>query len=111
MLGGPVSVRKFHGVITMTIKSLTLSLCIAVTALAASPAIAQVAPEAAPEAATAAVVVKKNKPLLDATGRRLGKIFEVNSEKGYATFLPQMKNYRVPPNTNSSGHASRTFRS
>src|SRR3546814_3938042 len=51
MLGVPVSVRKFHGVITMTIKSLTLSLCIAVTALAASPAVAQVAPEAAPEAA------------------------------------------------------------
>lgn len=91
----------------MTIKSLTLSLCIAVTALAASPAIAQVTPEAAPEAATAAVVVKKNKPLLDATGRRLGKIFEVNSEKGYATFLSQMKIYRVPLNTISSGNDGR----
>src|SRR3546814_15081290 len=83
----PGSVRKCECVIKMPCKALTLTFGIAVTALAASPAIAQVTPEAAPEAATAAVVVKKNKPLLDATGRRLGKIFEVNSEKGYATFL------------------------
>ncbi len=48
------------------------------------------------DAPAAAVQVRKNQTIVDATGRVLGKVYEVNAERGFVTFMAQMKIYRVP---------------
>ncbi|OJY53863.1 hypothetical protein [Sphingomonas sp. 67-41] len=42
------------------------------------------------------VQARKNQVLIDADGRNLGKVKEVNSAAGYVTFTSNMKLYRVP---------------
>lgn len=81
----------------MKFKFSAISLC-----LAAGVLTAPLAAQSNSEPAAASVMVKKNKILVDANGRRLGKIFEVNPGKGYASFILQMKTYRVPLKTITS---------
>ncbi|MES2289099.1 MAG: hypothetical protein V4530_05120 [Pseudomonadota bacterium] len=73
-------------------KMLTLALTISVFLSASAPALA------APEMSTAPteLQIKKNQVLVDAEGRVLGKVYEVNSSRGMVTFTVQMKMYRVP---------------
>jgi hypothetical protein len=68
-------------------------------ALLATPIIAQ-ATDQAPPAAT--LDLKRNKTLIDADGRVLGKIYEINAAKGVVTFMAQMKVYQLPVSTLSS---------
>lgn len=48
------------------------------------------------DAPAAAVQVRKNQTIIDANGRVLGKVYEVNAERGFVSFMSQMKIYRVP---------------
>ena len=48
------------------------------------------------EASVAAVVAKKSQTIVDADGRVLGKVAEINTPGGFVTFTAQMKVYRVP---------------
>lgn len=48
------------------------------------------------DAPAPAVQVKKNQTIADAEGRVLGKVYEVNAERGVVTFRSQMKIYRIP---------------
>ncbi|PKP95060.1 MAG: hypothetical protein CVT77_00170 [Alphaproteobacteria bacterium HGW-Alphaproteobacteria-16] len=50
----------------------------------------------AQEAPAATVAVKKSQTIIDADGRVLGKVYEVNTAGGFVTFTAQMKVYRVP---------------
>jgi len=73
-------------------KSLTF-LCAAV--MLAAPAYAALAQQ---ESDTA-VVAKKKQTIIDADGRVLGKVYEVDNEGGFVTFTAQMKVFRVPLST------------
>ena len=72
--------------------------CLCAAALFAAPMQA-LAAQAEP---AAAVAVKKNQTIVDADGRVLGKVYEVNSAGGFVTFTAQMKVYRVPISTLSA---------
>lgn len=69
--------------------------CMCAAVLFAAPTQAWAA-QAAPAAAIAA---KKNQTIIDADGRVLGKVYEVNDAGGFVTFTAQMKVYRVPIST------------
>lgn len=79
-------------------------LCAAV--LLGSPVAVLAATESAanePAAAAAAPPeVKRNATLVDADGKTLGKVYEVNAGKGVVTFMAKMKVYQLPINTLSS---------
>lgn len=75
-------------------KKMTFSLLAAAAVLAAP--VSAYAMQDAPGAVAAAVAVKKNQTIVDANGRILGKVFEVNAERGFVSFMSQMKIYRVP---------------
>ena len=57
---------------------------------------------AAQAAPAATIAVKKNQTIIDADGRVLGKVYEVNDAGGFVTFTAQMKVYRVPISTLSA---------
>jgi hypothetical protein len=48
------------------------------------------------DSAAATVQPRKNQMIVDANGRVLGKVYEVNGERGYVSFMANMKVYRVP---------------
>lgn len=70
----------------------------------AAPAAAAV-PGAVPGAVPATLDIKRNKAIIDADGRPLGKVYEVNARKGVVSFMSQMKVYQVPISTLSSDGA------
>ncbi|RYY29113.1 MAG: hypothetical protein EOP62_02045 [Sphingomonadales bacterium] len=69
--------------------SFSVLAALVVLATPVSALTAQVAP-------SSTVQVKKNQTIVDANGRVLGKVYEVNAAKGFASFMVQMKLYRVP---------------
>ena len=71
-------------------------------ALLAAPVAALATDDAKP---AATLDLKRNKTLVDADGRTLGKLYEINSGKGVVTFMSQMKVYQVPVSTLSSDGA------
>lgn len=71
-------------------------------ALLTTPIAALAADQAAP---SATLDLKRNKTLVDANGRTLGKVYEINADKSVVTFMSQMKVYQVPVSTLSSDGA------
>jgi len=71
--------------------------------LLVSPVAVLAASEAAPAAAS--LEVKRNAMLVDADGKTLGKVYEVNVGKGVVTFMAKMKVYQLPIDTLSSDGA------
>lgn len=79
-------------------------LCAAI--LLASPTTVLAATEsAANELAAAPPEVRRNATLVDADGKTLGKVYEVNAGKGVVTFMAKMKVYQLPIDTLSSDGA------
>jgi len=76
-------------------KKFAMSLCAMALMAANTTAVAQEAP-------AATVAVRKSQTIIDADGRVLGKINEVNATGGFVTFTAQMKVYRVPMATLSA---------
>ncbi|PKP93893.1 hypothetical protein DAH66_02150 [Sphingomonas koreensis] len=72
--------------------------CMCAALLFAAP-VQALAAQAAP---AATIAVKKNQTIIDADGRVLGKVYEVNDAGGFVTFTAQMKVYRVPISTLSA---------
>lgn len=74
-------------------KTMSFSLICAAALLAAPVPALALALQSAPEAT---VQIKKNQTLVDADGRVLGKVYEVNTGKGEVRFISQMRIYHVP---------------
>jgi hypothetical protein len=55
-----------------------------------------------PAPAAPTLEIKRNAVLIDADGKTLGKVYEINGGKGTVTFMTQMKVYQIPISTLSS---------
>lgn len=66
----------------------------------AAPAAAE-----APAAPAAPVKAKRNQTIVDADGRVLGRVHEIDAAGGFVTFTAQMQVYRVPISTLSADGA------
>lgn len=66
-------------------------IAVSVVLAAAVPAFAQ-----QPSPTTASVEVRKNQIIVDADGRVLGKVHDVDATSGIVTFAAQMRLYKLP---------------